>query len=104
MSQQNAIAKMGWREFEQFIARLFEALGYVNIQLTPDIGDEGKDIEVELPVPMGGNDEIPSRMQALAKDVCRTPRCPETALSSCYWPNGGWRYHCNLWPVYFWCC
>jgi len=54
MSQQNAIAKMGWREFEQFIARLFEALGYVNIQLTSDIGDEGKDIELELSIPMGG--------------------------------------------------
>jgi len=54
MNQQNAITKMGWREFEQFIARLFGALGYINIRLTPDTGDEGKDIEMELPMPMGG--------------------------------------------------
>jgi len=54
MSQQNVVANISWREFEQFIARLFEALGYVNVQLTPDAGDEGKDIELELPVPMGG--------------------------------------------------
>jgi hypothetical protein len=33
---------------------LFKALGYINIQLTPDTGDEGKDIELELPIPMGG--------------------------------------------------
>jgi HJR/Mrr/RecB family endonuclease len=54
MSQQGAIANMSWQEFEQFIARLFKALGYINIQLTPDTGDEGKDIELELPIPMGG--------------------------------------------------
>jgi Holliday junction DNA helicase RuvB len=36
-----------WQNFEEFMVKLFETLGYQNVRLTPRAGDEGKDIEME---------------------------------------------------------
>jgi len=44
-----------WQDFEDRMAKLFEALGYQNVRLTPRAGDEGKDIVMECPDPLHGS-------------------------------------------------
>jgi len=44
-----------WQDFEDFVAKLFEALGYQNVRLTPRVRDEGKDIVMERADPLHGS-------------------------------------------------
>jgi Holliday junction DNA helicase RuvB len=44
-----------WQDFEDFVAKLFEALGYQNVKLTPRVRDEGKDIVMEWADPLHGS-------------------------------------------------
>ena len=48
-----APAKLTWQQFEDFVAQLFQALGYQNVTVTSRAGDEGKDVKMEFPSPLG---------------------------------------------------
>jgi hypothetical protein len=53
-----APAKLTWQEFEDFVAQLFQTLGYQNVTVTSRARDEGKDLVMEFQSPLGRTERV----------------------------------------------
>ena len=82
-----------WWEFEDYVARLFDALGYQNVRVTPRVADGGKDVVMEWADPLGGHRMLyveckhwklrtvgPKEVKALHSAVLANPKVDEGVL------------------------
>jgi Holliday junction DNA helicase RuvB len=51
-------ANLTWQEFEDFVAVLYQNLGYQNVTVTSRTGDEGKDLVMEFESPSGRAERV----------------------------------------------